>query len=170
MPSFLKFLLCGHYADCEARPKKSSWNMLLQAISEKTHLSFRKASGLPIALYTKCCLQQGHRRITFDDFLSALFKIADKRHQNLEDVVSAILLAGGPTVNCTKTDYVKFHDDKVLLEILDLLLSSLSLAVNAIRANSDSEIACHFTALPYCQVRQMLEQSPYFTCLLRWGI
>jgi len=55
---------------------------------------------------------QGQRRITFDGFLSALFRIAEKKGQALEEVVSHILNAGGPTVKCTKTDYVKFHDDK----------------------------------------------------------
>lgn len=56
---------------------------------------------------------QGQRRINFDGFLAALFKIAEKRNQSLEEVVSMILTAGGPTVKCTKPDYVKFHDDKV---------------------------------------------------------
>jgi hypothetical protein len=58
------------------------------------------------------CVLQGQRRIDFDGFLSALFRIAEKKGQALEEVVSHILNAGGPTVKCTKTDYVKFHDDK----------------------------------------------------------
>ena len=61
---------------------------------------------------TGTILLQGQRRINFDGFLSALFRIAEKKGQPLEEVVSHILNAGGPTVKCTKTDYVKFHDDK----------------------------------------------------------
>lgn len=61
---------------------------------------------------------QGQRRLSFDGFLSALLKIAEKRGQPLEEVVSAILTAGGPKYKrCTKTDYVKFHDDKVLFAL-----------------------------------------------------
>ena len=49
----------------------------------------------------------------FDKFLTALSKIADKKQQTLPEVVRGVLLAGGPTVNSTKAQYIKFHDDKV---------------------------------------------------------
>ena len=59
-------------------------------------------------------LVQGARRINFDEFLTALFKISEKRGHGLEETVSAICNAGGPTVKCVTADYVKFHDDKVI--------------------------------------------------------
>ena len=54
-------------------------------------------------------------QVDFDQFLAALSKIADKKGQSLAEVVRGVLLAGGPTVNSTKSSYIKFHDDKVCL-------------------------------------------------------
>ena len=50
--------------------------------------------------------------MSFDQFLSALVKVAEKKGQALEEVVRTVLAAGGPSVSGTKADYVKFHDDK----------------------------------------------------------
>ncbi|KAK9820323.1 hypothetical protein WJX72_008971 [[Myrmecia] bisecta] len=55
---------------------------------------------------------KGQRKINFEQFLKALGIAADKKGAALEDVVKAILLAGGPAASGTKADYVKFHDDK----------------------------------------------------------
>lgn len=52
-------------------------------------------------------------QVDFDEFLTALSKVADKKGQSLPEVVRSVLLAGGPTVNSTKASYIKFHDDKV---------------------------------------------------------
>lgn len=52
-------------------------------------------------------------QVDFDEFLLALSKVADKKGQSLVEVARGILLAGGPTVNSTKANYIKFHDDKV---------------------------------------------------------
>ena len=72
---------------------------------------------------------QGVRRITFDEFLSALFLIADKRGERLEETVDQVLTAGGPTVKCVTADYVKFHDDKVIFGFTSQPNSLRSLSV-----------------------------------------
>ncbi len=74
--------------------------------------------SLPFCQYF-CCTQQqniycGHRRIAFDQFVSALAVIAERRRVTLADVVRDVLACEAPALNgTTKADYVKFHDDKV---------------------------------------------------------
>ncbi len=67
------------------------------------------------ALPDKCSslLQvKGHRRITFDQFISALSHIAEKKQCQLGEVATAVLSNNGPAVSGTRADYVKLFDDK----------------------------------------------------------
>ena len=66
-------------------------------------------------LYTVKLQVKGQRKITFDQFVTALGNIAEKKGQPLKDVVQVVLQAGGPSVSGTKAGFVKFHDDKVTL-------------------------------------------------------
>lgn len=66
-------------------------------------------------LYTVKLQVKGQRKITFDQFVTALGNIAEKKGQPLKDVVQMVLQVGGPSVSGTKAGFVKFHDDKVTL-------------------------------------------------------
>eukprot|EP00891_Asterochloris_glomerata_P003875 jgi/Astpho2/3875/Aster-04386 len=55
---------------------------------------------------------KGHRRITFDQFISALSHIAEKKQCQLGEVATAVLSNNGPAVSGTRADYVKLFDDK----------------------------------------------------------
>ncbi|CAJ1388080.1 unnamed protein product [Effrenium voratum] len=57
-------------------------------------------------------VQKGHRRMYLEQFDSALELIADKRGMKLEDVWSHVRSCGGPVLNSTKADAVRFYDDK----------------------------------------------------------
>ena len=50
--------------------------------------------------------------LTYDQFLACLEDIAKKKKVDVSAIKEKICSAGGPTFVGTKTDYVKFHDDK----------------------------------------------------------
>jgi hypothetical protein len=52
--------------------------------------------------------------ISFDQFKEALKQIAAKKGTDYDTVASGVISSGGPQFTGTKTDYVKFHDDKSL--------------------------------------------------------
>jgi hypothetical protein len=52
--------------------------------------------------------------INFTQFSKALELIAQKKGVDAAAISEAIIKSGGPTFTGTKTDYVKFHDDKNL--------------------------------------------------------
>ena len=52
--------------------------------------------------------------ITFDQFVEGLKLAATKKGITYDAVVTLVCQAGGPVYTGTKTDYVKFHDDKTL--------------------------------------------------------
>lgn len=56
--------------------------------------------------------QKGARRITFEQFLTALAAIADTKQVPLDSVVKKILQSGGPSSTGTRAEYVKWFDDK----------------------------------------------------------
>ena len=68
---------------------------------------------------------KGQRKISFDQFVTALGIIAEKRGQALKEVVQLVLQAKQPSVTGTKAGFVKFHDDKVWAPPLYLCLLSL---------------------------------------------
>jgi hypothetical protein len=55
---------------------------------------------------------KGQRRITFEQFGAALEHVATKKGTGVDAVHDAVCMAGGPTLNGTVADHVKFHDDK----------------------------------------------------------
>ena len=56
---------------------------------------------------------KGSRRVTFEQFLTALAAVADAKKTSLEAVVRQVLGSQGPVSSGTRAEYVKFHDDKV---------------------------------------------------------
>jgi len=68
-------------------------------------------------IFAKCkkIAGAGARGITYDIFESvALGPIAEKLRIEITDVADALSHSGGPVLNATKTDNVRFHDDKTL--------------------------------------------------------
>lgn len=57
---------------------------------------------------------KGTRKITFEQCLTALAAISEKKVVAFEDTVAQVLEAGGPIVHATKADSVRLHDDKSL--------------------------------------------------------
>ncbi|KAI8475638.1 MAG: p25-alpha-domain-containing protein [Monoraphidium minutum] len=57
---------------------------------------------------------KGERKIPFDQFVSAIDAFAAKKGCAYEDVVRAVVTAGGPIDGGTKAEAVKWHDDKSL--------------------------------------------------------
>merc|ERR1719221_2448502 len=55
---------------------------------------------------------KGQRRIDFGQFSAALDQVAAKKGISAEATRDAVCRAGGPTLNGTVADHVKFHDDK----------------------------------------------------------
>jgi len=55
---------------------------------------------------------KGLRRISFEQFLTALSALADKKGVSFEDMVRQMLAAGGPVAHATKADAVRLHDDR----------------------------------------------------------
>lgn len=52
--------------------------------------------------------------ITYNQFLEGLKLAASKKGVDFDSIVQLVCQAGGPVFTGTKTDYVKFHDDKSL--------------------------------------------------------
>ena len=50
--------------------------------------------------------------ITYDQFVTSLEEIAKKKGTDSGTIKEKIISSGGPQFQGTKTDYVKFHDDK----------------------------------------------------------
>ncbi|KAF6258199.1 p25-alpha-domain-containing protein [Scenedesmus sp. NREL 46B-D3] len=57
---------------------------------------------------------KGARKITFEQCLTALAAISEKKVLAFEDTVAQVLEAGGPIAHATKADNVRLHDDKSL--------------------------------------------------------
>ena len=57
---------------------------------------------------------KGSRKISFAEFEAAVDLCARKRGQTKEELTEKILTRGGPVYSATKTEKVKFHDDKSL--------------------------------------------------------
>ncbi|GBF90596.1 hypothetical protein Rsub_03168 [Raphidocelis subcapitata] len=55
---------------------------------------------------------KGARRVGFEQFLTALSAVAEKKGVSFEAVVSQVLSAGGPIAHATKADNVRLHDDR----------------------------------------------------------
>ncbi|CAE7814517.1 UAC1, partial [Symbiodinium necroappetens] len=64
-------------------------------------------------IFAKVC-KKGHRRIGLEQFDAALEMIADKKTLTLEEVWCAVRCCGGPVLNSTKAETVRFYDDKSL--------------------------------------------------------
>eukprot|EP00879_Flechtneria_rotunda_P023090 GHRR01024409.1.p1 GENE.GHRR01024409.1~~GHRR01024409.1.p1 ORF type:complete len:485 (+),score=160.85 GHRR01024409.1:930-2384(+) len=64
-------------------------------------------------IFTKVKAKGAHR-ISFEQFLTALGILAEKKVMALEEVVMQVLEAGGPIAHATKADSVRLHDDKSL--------------------------------------------------------
>ena len=52
--------------------------------------------------------------LSYDQFLTALKEIAIKKKVDVSVIEEKLKSTGGPHFHGTKTDYVKFHDDKTL--------------------------------------------------------
>jgi hypothetical protein len=52
--------------------------------------------------------------LTYDQFVEAVKLMAAKKKTDFDTLSATITSSGGPTFTGTKTDYVKFHDDKSL--------------------------------------------------------
>jgi len=62
-------------------------------------------------LFAKVCYK-GERRIGPDQFIDACRLIASKRGCSVAEVQDKVAKSDGPIMNATKTDNVRFHDDK----------------------------------------------------------
>ena len=79
---------------------------------------------------------KGARRITFEQFLTALAAVADARKTSLEAVVQQVLASQGPVSSGTRADYVKFHDDKVSSTGARIFCSGLQMVTRDICCSS----------------------------------
>merc|ERR1712048_188363 len=55
---------------------------------------------------------RGQRRITVDQFYSALQRIAGKKGVDANAVRAAVVRCSRPSLHCTVPEVVRFHDDK----------------------------------------------------------
>lgn len=55
---------------------------------------------------------KGQRRITIDQFFTALELVAERKGVDSAEVISKVAESGGPVLSGTKADAVRFHDDK----------------------------------------------------------
>jgi hypothetical protein len=89
-------------------------------MSNKEFIKLNKDCGLFDKKYTSTSgdlhftkvKDKSSKTITYDQFQDALQLIAKSKGITCDDVVSMIISKGGPSYTGTKTDYVKFHDDK----------------------------------------------------------
>lgn len=91
-------------------------------MSNKEFIKLNKDSGLIDKHYTTTDVDlifskvksKTAKVLTYDQFLAALDEIAKKKSVDVSAVKDKIIASGGPQFIGTKTDYVKFHDDKTL--------------------------------------------------------
>eukprot|EP00923_Selenidium_pygospionis_P011208 GHVN01019431.1.p2 GENE.GHVN01019431.1~~GHVN01019431.1.p2 ORF type:complete len:164 (+),score=20.84 GHVN01019431.1:1075-1566(+) len=56
--------------------------------------------------------KRGQTKVIFSEFESAVSQIATTKKLSTDDLVDKICSSGGPVFNATKTDAVRFYDDK----------------------------------------------------------
>jgi len=95
---------CGSRQDLDGR----SWTKLCR----DCHLIDKKLTATDADLIFARVVPSGQRRIDFQHFEAALKLVAEKK--GIEETAARRAVAGssGPTHNATKTEAVRFHDDK----------------------------------------------------------
>lgn len=91
-------------------------------MSNKEFIKINKDSGLLDKVYTTTDVDlifskvkvKTSKVLTYDQFLAGLEEIAKKKKVDVNTIKEKIISSGGPQFVGTKTDYVKFHDDKSL--------------------------------------------------------
>ena len=81
-------------------------------LAKDCHLIDKKLTTTDVDLIFAKVKDKTARKITFDQLQDALGHFATKKGVSKDDVINAIVSAGGPKFEGTKADYVKFHDDK----------------------------------------------------------
>lgn len=76
------------------------------------HLLDKRFGATDVDLIFAKVVEKGHRRIDLSQFESALNLVAEKKDAEVSSVRDAVVAAGGPVLNGTKADAVRFHDDK----------------------------------------------------------
>ncbi|CAK0864433.1 unnamed protein product [Prorocentrum cordatum] len=72
----------------------------------------KKLTATDVDLIFAKVAPKGQRRISFEQFGTALEHLATKKGTSPEDVKSSITQSSGPTLSGTQADAVRFHDDK----------------------------------------------------------
>lgn len=83
-------------------------------LNKDCHLIDRKYTSTDVDLVFTKVKDKTAKVINFSQFSKAIELIAQKKGVDATVVTEAICKTGGPTFTGTKTDYVKFHDDKNL--------------------------------------------------------
>lgn len=65
-------------------------------------------------IFTKAKVK-GSRRLSFEQFITALLMCAEKKGLGLDEIVNMVLSTGAPEINAMKPTVVRLHDDKVRL-------------------------------------------------------
>ena len=76
------------------------------------HLMDKKITTTDADLIFAKVKTKAARKITFDQFLTGLEEIAKKKGISKQDLEQQICSVGGPSFTGTKTEKVKWHDDK----------------------------------------------------------
>lgn len=83
-------------------------------IAKDCKLLDKKLTATDVDLIFAKVKDKAERRITFAQFQKGLEFLAEKKGVSPDDVIGAVLGAGGPQFAGTQADHVKFHDDKSL--------------------------------------------------------
>eukprot|EP00442_Polarella_glacialis_P028182 CAMPEP_0115067792 /NCGR_PEP_ID=MMETSP0227-20121206/11602_1 /TAXON_ID=89957 /ORGANISM="Polarella glacialis, Strain CCMP 1383" /LENGTH=425 /DNA_ID=CAMNT_0002453929 /DNA_START=34 /DNA_END=1311 /DNA_ORIENTATION=+ len=76
------------------------------------HLADKKLTGADVDMaFVKVC-EKGRRRISLDQFQQALDIAAHKKGVSLSALEGMVMKSGGPKLNGTQADAVRFYDDK----------------------------------------------------------
>lgn len=94
--------------------QKTMEGKTLAKVAKDCKVLDKKLTATDVDLIFAKVKDKAERKITFEQFNKAVEMFAEKKGVPAADVANAILSHGGPTFSGTKTDNVKFHDDKSL--------------------------------------------------------
>ena len=84
----------------------------LAKLAKDCHLLDKKLTVTDIDLIFAKVKTKGARKITPEQYVAALYEIADKKGISFDELSAHICSVGGPVFTGTKAAKVKWHDDK----------------------------------------------------------
>lgn len=84
----------------------------LVKLCKETGMIDKQTTATDIDLIFTKCKARGAKRLTADDFEKVVEEIAARKKKPVDEIIQQLCSSAGPSFSGTKTDAVRFYDDK----------------------------------------------------------